>query len=291
MQITHEQQVFIKKVGIVIGGIVALGLLAFFIILQSVPGNPLYAATVNGVEEAVEYIYFTPTAKANYDLKLMDRRLGETETLAERSTFNQGDTEYLFAEANERAYELLDILAAQEGQTISREESLMLTHKLLVRLRAIEDVAERSEGLDPFTESIQTSRREIAQIFDSRANQLVAHGTNEEVTTFLNGLLNELLNKVEDDTMSADVRKSVERAVKNAEEDISDLKIADAIGTVSDALRLIDVEEMIGPDPEQSEEETPAPAETASSTEVQERASRSIKIDTTTISSTTPQSY
>ena len=79
--------------------------------------------------------------------------------------------------------------------------------------------------------------------------------------------------------------------MKNAEEDISDLKIADAIGTVSDALRLIDVEEMIGPDPEQSEEETPAPAETASSTEVQVSASSSIKIGTTTISSTTPQSY
>lgn len=287
MHINKEQLIHRgKKIGTTVAAVLVVFIFMLFFILQAAPGNPLYAAKVNVVEEAVEYGYFTAPAKANYHLTLMERRLGETETLAKRAVGNEGDANYLFSESEERARELLALLAANENGAFTQQESLDLTHELLVLLRAEEEVAERSESISAYADRIEEVRREIAQAFDSRADQLAAHGTSEEVSEFLNGLLEELLVKVELNQMSDSTRKSVERAVKNAQDDIESLKPGDAIATLGDALRLIAVEERIGIDPEDMEEES-APEETSTTT----TSTTSASTTTTNASSSLPASF
>ncbi len=276
-----------KKAGVALATIVILGIIFLFLISLANPGNPLYALKVNVAEEVVEYGYVTAPAKADYHLSLLDRRLHEAEVLAERSPGNQGDAEYLFAETGERAQELTDLLAAKEGTAFTREESLMLTHELLVRLRAIEEAAERSESIADFSDPIEETRREMAKVFDARADQLAVHGTSEEVSAFLNGLLESLLTKVEVGTMSDGTRRSVERAVKNAQEDIEALKPGDAIATLGDALRLIEVEELLGPDPDDVEGSTPEASPTENGTS-SATTSNETATNTATSSAATP---
>lgn len=266
MHINQQELLTIaKKVAVALAAILVLGIIVLFFISLANPGNPLYAAKVNVAEEIVEYGYITTGAKANYHLALIDRRLKEAKVLAARNPGNQGDVEYLFAETDERAQELIDLLAAKEGVSFSREASLTLTHELVVRLRAIEEVIERSEFTKDFSDPVEEKRREVALMFDARADQLAAHGSGEEVTSFLNNLLQHILDKVEENSMSESTRHAVERAVKNAQDEIVELKPGDAIATLGDALRLIEVEELIGADPDDVETPEDQPVQTDNS--------------------------
>jgi hypothetical protein len=248
------------------GGVLSLAIilgLVGVVSLRAVPGDFLYALKVNGVEESLEVLRFDPATRADYHLAVLDRRIAETEALAERAVGNQGDAEYLFRESLERARELVALLAENPDGAFSAAATLTYTHELVVRVRTQEAVAERSSTISPYAESLGEARRELGLLYDARAVEFVATTDTVGVRARLSEELQELLAVVTDTRLSTETERRVERAVRKAQSEIGTGMIAEALGTLGDARRAVAVGSRIGAQsPETAEVVSPSSATT-----------------------------
>ncbi len=244
--------------------VVALSALAVFLILlgfvfTASVSSPLYTLKINGLEKGVGMFYQTPVAQGEYQLTLLARRAEETKVLSQRSAVDEAILWKLVDTTRGHSDAVVALLAAEETVGISRPDALRMTHNLQVRLRTIEEVAERSEHMVIVADAIQEKRREVANIFSNRIDQFIVHATNDEVKAFLSDFLGQVLVHAEGNEMSDTLRDDTKKNLTRASESIAEGDIAKAIDTIANALQDIELERILGAEVEKPAEVKPEP--------------------------------